>query len=272
MQKIVFISVPQCGTHLLLRYFDHAGFRHIGPYDQLVYTASMCDTVRNLESGDYTAWHYPWSEQIVNHIKAVGAKAVFLYRDPRAQICSRMHFILRTNSDVLHTLFAKRLQTNRERLLRLMAGFSDEELRHFIEPHRNWDLPRPEDGEGPFSSYRGGVNSLYRQYARWLWEPFVFSVRFEDIIGPQGGGSREKQLSVLRGLMDFTGVKEGSPDAEALAGMLFSKDAGTFRKGQIASWKEEFTPELHDIFLEESAKLLELWGYAKDGPPDLPPV
>lgn len=262
LQKTVFISVPQCGTHLLLRYFDRAGFRHIGPYNSLVYKASMCDTVKKLEFGDYTAWHYPWSEQIVSHIKEVGAKAVLLFRDPRAQICSRMHFILRLETHPLHNLFAKYLRTNHERMVRLIKGIPAEELQAFTRPIGDWDSLNVEDGKGPLSILRRGVNDNYRYFARWLDEPFVHTVRFEDIIGPQGGGCREKQLSVLRELMDFTGVKVGSPDAETLAGLLFNRDTATFRKGQIDSWKEDFTPELHDIFLEESANLLQLWGYA----------
>jgi len=267
MQKIVFVSIPKCGTHLLLRYFDLAGFRHAGPYGQLLYDEPY-EVIDNLGYGDYSAWHYRWSQRFLGHIVAAGAKVVFLYRDPRAYVVSSLHHVLRTRQHLLHKLFVENLPSDQERLLRLIRGFTDEELLRFAPPTDKRYQPKPEDGKGPFSSFRGhvgvqgtGVNNVYRYYARWLDEPFVFPVRFEDIIGPQGGGSRERQLTVLQDLLAFTGAREGSPDAEALAGMLFSKDAATFRKGQIGSWREEFTPELYEVFLQESRELLELWGY-----------
>jgi hypothetical protein len=261
MQKIVFVSIPKCGTHFLLRYLDFVGFRNIGPYGQISYESSMLESVDMLGHGDYTAWHYPWSQDIVDRIVNVGARVILLFRDPRDYIVSNLHHIIRVNEHRLHTLLAIHVKTHHERVLRLIRGIIEAELVTFSRPRGDWDLLLPETGKGPLSTHSAGVNEIFRFFARWLDEPFVFPVRFEDIIGPQGGGSRERQLEVLQALLAFTGAKEGSPDAEALAGMLFSSDATTFRKGQIGSWREEFTPELYEVFLQESRELLELWGY-----------
>jgi hypothetical protein len=264
MQKICFISIPKCGTHLIMRYLDLAGFRRIGPFDILAFDKGLGHHISELAAGDYTAWHYRWCQELRQQIVEAGAKVVFLYRDPRAYVCSLLPFILRTQSHPAHALFSEHLKTDGERFVRILHGFTEHDAQAFKPP--GWPTPKPcsSDGLGPPSTKRGGVNDVYRRYARWLKEPFVFPVRFEDIIGPQGGGSREKQLNVLRELMAFTGVREDSPDAESLAGMLFSENAATFRKGQIDSWKEEFAPEINELFLKESRELLELWGYDPD--------
>ena len=273
MEKILFTSIPKSGTHLLLRYFDITGFKHAGPFGGLVFDEKFYDFVQNLQAGEYSAWHYHWSENLASIIRNNGAKVVFLYRDPRARVCSNLHFIMKTPHHRLFNFFTKHLQTDRERIQRLIEGFSDEDyFTHIMKKHNSDELdtihPCPSDhpllvtGKGPLSKHRGGINNVYRLFTRWLDDPDVFSVRFEDIIGPKGGGDGQTQMRVLRELMQFTGVPAvGSLDAETIATQLFHTGATTFRRGSIDAWREDLTPELHDLFLQESRELLELWGY-----------
>jgi len=121
--------------------------------------------------------------------------------------------------------------------------------------------PSPEERKGPASKYACGLNNTYRMYARWFDDPSCYCVRFEDIIGPQGGGDRETQVKALAALMEYTGVCNDMTDPEAVADQIFGTEAPTFRKGQIDSWREEMSPEVYEVFLRECGEVLKMWGY-----------
>lgn len=173
MQKVVFISIPQCGTHLLLRYLALAGFRHAGPYGQIRYTEDMPRFIDRLEPGDYTAWHYRWTPETSPIARMASAHVIMLYRDPRAQACSLMHFIRRTPAHPAHSFLETRLNSDRERMLRLIQGYFDVDFDEFEPPGLPADPFCHEHGKGPISTRRGGLNNVYRYYARWRYEPCV---------------------------------------------------------------------------------------------------
>ena len=233
MEKILFTSIPKSGTHLLLRYFDITGFKHAGPFGGLVFDEKFYDFVQNLQAGEYSAWHYFWNEKLVSIIRNIGAKVVFLYRDPRAQVCSYTNFIMRTSAHPFYNLFQSQ-RNDEERIKILFQG-----LPHQVQ----------------------GVAGFYKTHELWLSNPDVYKVRFEDIVGPKGGGSVEKQLQVVRELIDFTGGSKDNLVAKVVAEALFDQNSVTFDKGQIDSWHKYFTPELHDLFMQETGDLLKVWGY-----------
>jgi hypothetical protein len=272
MEKIIFTSIPKSGTHLLLRFFDRTGFKQAGPYGEIFFDEQFYDFVKELKSGEYSAWHYHWDGRLAKVIRDIGAKVVFLYRDPRAHICSNLDFIMKTPMHPLFNLFTNHVQTNRERIRILIEGFSENDYSDHSETEcsKIVDPAVPSaicgaspllGGRGPISKKSGGVNALYWLFSNWLAEPNVYRVRFEDIIGSKGGGSTEKQLQVVRELMEFTGIPQGEVSPQKVADFLFDEQSHTFRKGQINSWSEHFTPELHDLFLQESRELLGVWGY-----------
>jgi hypothetical protein len=89
-------------------------------------------------------------------------------------------------------------------------------------------------------------------------------VRFEDLVGPEGGGSEEAQRLAVGRVAKHLGV----PVEERTIGLVGEKLFGagrTFRRGQIGSWREEFTAE-HERALEEAAgPLLAELGYQEAG-------
>lgn len=237
MNKVFFVSVPKSGTHMLMLYFNLVGFAHVGQSPAAVYLAPDSTIIEDIREGEVTAWHERWNPQVVKRLVDNQVHVVFLYRDPRGQACSLMHWLMRDEGHALHRAFMDDFPSTHERLSLIISG-------------------------GNIAGQQmAGISQVYSEYRRWLDEPFVFPLRFEDIIGPSGGGSRERQLSVLRDLMAFTGAAERAPEPEQLADMLFGNQATTFRKGQIDSWKEEFTPELHEMLLQEFNGVLDLWGY-----------
>lgn len=98
-------------------------------------------------------------------------------------------------------------------------------------------------------------------YEKALWllhHPGVCKVSFEELIGPQGGGSAETQRAAVSRVLRFLGVNE---DPETIAPRLFRPDAFSFFKGQIGSWREAFTPEHEKLFMDRYGEMLTAYGY-----------
>jgi hypothetical protein len=94
----------------------------------------------------------------------------------------------------------------------------------------------------------------------WLLNhPNVCKTSFEELIGPQGGGSAEEQTQALKRVFEFLGVTDQKP--EEVASKLFNRDSFSFYKGQIGGWREAFTTEHWRLANERFGDVLQLYGY-----------
>ena len=163
----------------------------------------------------------------------------------------------------MYPVFTQHSKTSKERIASLIRGFDADQMR-FIKPSTYDQISKTVDTENPNDATKKscrGIKRLYGFYYKWLQDPSCFSLKFEDIIGPKGGGSEKKQLQVIRELMRFTGTPKGRLNPREVAAALYDENSSTFRKGQIDSWRNDFTPELHELFMKESGELLKQWGY-----------
>ncbi|RFU36340.1 hypothetical protein DZF91_38540 [Actinomadura logoneensis] len=99
-------------------------------------------------------------------------------------------------------------------------------------------------------------------FERSLWllhHPNVCKVSFEELVGAKGGGSDSAQKQAIERICNFL---EFDGDRGNLAASLFRKDAFSFFKGQIGSWREVFTPELKPLLENRLGRAVELYGYA----------
>lgn len=88
---------------------------------------------------------------------------------------------------------------------------------------------------GPLYFYRRALNLIDHT------DPLI--LRFEDLTGPEGGGSLEAQLETVYTTANRLNIPMTEERAHDIANSLFGSSP-TFRKGEIGSWKEHFT-ELH---------------------------
>ncbi|MEV4752927.1 hypothetical protein AB0K21_41840 [Streptosporangium sp. NPDC049248] len=99
------------------------------------------------------------------------------------------------------------------------------------------------------------------QFEKALWllnHPKVCKVRYEDLVGPQGGGSRERQLDAVNRVLRHLGSDR---DAEEVAGRVYNPDSWSFYKGRSGGWQERFTARNLARFNEQFGDLLEQYGY-----------
>jgi hypothetical protein len=165
-------------------------------------------------------------------------KIIFNYRDPRDVVLSMVNFLSdrtgRGFSNYHDFLVFSRILKSRDSLAGQLA----------------YALTDP--------SFPG-----QRDLSHMIWllnHPDVCKTSFEELVGPQGGGTAQAQASALRRVLDFLGVPGVAP--ADVAGGLFNPGVFSFYKGQIGGWREAFTPELRRMAEDRLGDLLRLYGYA----------
>lgn len=107
------------------------------------------------------------------------------------------------------------------------------------------------------------IKKTYDEYLPWMKNPRVYTVKFEDLVGRQGGESQRKQLNELRAIARHIGLETSETEIQKVADSLFGGTM-TFRKGQTGSWKKHFTDAQKKLFKKVAGQLLIDLGYEKD--------
>lgn len=196
------------------------------PLEKLLYKVSR------LQDAHYFKAHTGYKEEVERFLWYSGISHIFVYRDLRDVAVSQSYHVVagddtrfsHPNKDLYRSL-----DSHEEVLKAVIAGIDK--------------YP--------------GVFDRWEQYAGWLDVNWVRKVRFEDL--------RNKPHETVRGLVLY-GLGRVAPLFNykiAVNGDVFDllidamvAEAGdtdrsiTFRKGTIGQWREEFTPEIVDLFKE----------------------
>lgn len=228
---IILISIPKCGTHLMGKLLSiltdqthrTPGINGAGGSEHIVE-----DALKLYNEGKFSHIHFNFSTKGIRLYKEFGIKPFFIYRDPRDQIIA---WALSENTD---------------------SGCSIEErIFHALDPEREY-----------FWGYHG-INDLYTNIMPWAAAPSVCAVKFEDLVGPTGGGSIEKQYATIERIANHLGMPLSHAIIAAIAKELFG-NTRTFREGKIDSWKEYFTQEHKEFFKKNAGQILIDLGYETD--------
>lgn len=234
------IGVPKAGTHMLLRLLQK-GFCFKGPSDIDKIMPESFYFLNGLDQHTEISYLSPY-HAVPNHVAAFFEQsALFMYRDPRDIAVSLYHWLTKPSKQLLernnvpalyhslHPYFAS-LSSDHERLMKTICGaplFNS--IRDFVMP-----------------------------FADWLKMPNIIPIRFEDLIGPKGGGSLDAQVELIWKLQ----LKFHIPGRPlSFAENVFDEGCPTFRKGQIGSYKEEFTEEHYKAFQSLPQDFMEMYGY-----------
>src|SRR5256885_15665980 len=98
----------------------------------------------------------------------------------------------------------------------------------------------------------------------WLDDPGTLVCRFEDLVGPEGGGSHERQLSEIHRVASCVERPLADDDAKRVADAMYSRTGLTFRKGQVGDWRNHFNDEHQQEFDRVARRHLAALGYDRD--------
>ena len=237
--RVLANSCPKSGTHLLIRVLSLLPL--LVPrwrYDIVKGKLQLPEALPKICKGQYIATHLYWSQELVEALNSADIRTLCIIRDLRDVVLSRAYY--HTYSLTTHPAFSylNSMKSDAERLMAAIVG-----------------TDKPGMGFCSIGDWAGG-------YAPWLNEPTCLAIRFEDLIGCAGGGSDEKQVEAVRGIVYHLGIELSENQIYEIAKQAFFQEANTFRKGQIGDWKNYFTDEHKSVFKEVAgAALIEL-GYA----------
>jgi len=90
---------------------------------------------------------------------------------------------------------------------------------------------------------KGGYYRMSYDLSLFLDDPRFYVIRFEDLVGPRGGGDKKRQTHTIYNLAAYIGMPISYAKASKLGDDLFGGKTMTFRKGQIGSWKKACNAE-----------------------------
>jgi len=185
----------------------------------------------------YFQAHLPHSDDLEAFLAENNLKLLFIIRDPRDVLLSFVNHMLRDPSFPFHRQFHSMSSTE----ARLRATL-----------------------EGCIGDRGIPLASLPNRLARvmgWYRSKQTLTVRFEDLIGPQGAGLAQRQRQTVRRVCDHMQFDFSEQRLDEIASSVFNTRASTFHKGQIGTWKEAFTPTIERMFADACGPYIRQLGY-----------
>jgi len=243
-------SIPKSGTHLLFECAKAFGFRN--PPSQDLPRADddlVPGHFYNLQHMTLNRLAIPFF-QSPDFINAFSSSVVlFIYRDPRDVAVSMAHYLAS--------------QTDYHMLRQYMRALDPaDRLSTVIEG--TYPLPVYLNRQ---TKFRGTIRDLVLRYIDWVQSPLpnCVPVRYEDLVGTQGGGDALSQSRALW-ILQLALQVPGSPSA--FAGQIYNRSTVTFREGRIGGYRREFTSRHHAQLAALGGDFLDSLGYGDNGGTD----
>lgn len=262
--RILITTIPKSGTHLIdsvLAYFPglsrlrraalNANLRW-HPYNflfwggsrecqmgigrpQSVKMISVRSALRRIREGQYGIGQVPYEFQILELVLSESLIPIALVRDPRDIAVSSMYHSLNNKRHILH---------------REIAATSDPVAR----------LRKILFGTGISTEQQLPIIRQLELFKGWTNAHGVLTLRFEDLVGPKGGGSLERQIKAILELSEHIGVPLTADDAKRIGETMFGTGL-TFRRGQMGAWKKYFDEKMLEDLDAGAGDAVRLMGY-----------
>lgn len=245
-------SIPKAGTHALMSLLDAIpGMRFSG--EHFTFTGAdrpggsneqslreLAAMVGRLRPALYMTGHIRHQPDIVATLADAGCRTVVILRDPRAIALSAANYLRSNERHPLHSSILATYPELDDRVHAVITGI-------------------------PPSVTSPGIPGLPQRldrYIPWLDEPGVLVVRYEDLVGAQGGGEEQRQRVVVRDVLGFLGFPADDGMVGRVTESVYSTASATFRRGQIDSWRHELAPRQVEFVNQACEQQLLRLGYS----------
>ena len=236
------------GRHFALPDFfarsSQAGSPTSAPSEYAALNSSRLRTfLAKCPQGMFVTAHARFHPDLQVLLRDLQLRHVLLIRDPRDVVVSHAFFVKHMSLHPQHTYFMDVLTTDAERIMASIRGFG----------------PAMADNDSFIS-----IPDIFAKFSRWLDDPSVLIVRFEDLVGVQGGGESKTQLENITAIAHFIDRPLSQTQVKDIAQRMYGKGGLTFRKGQTGDWRNHFTAAHKQAFKEVAGDLLIRFGYETD--------
>lgn len=191
--------------------------------------------------GMFVTAHARFHPRLSDLVAELRFRHVVLLRDPRDVAVSHAFYMLRDAQHQHHEYYSRTLKSDEERLMASIRGF-----RLGAE------------------NYLPPLGETFGAYLPWTEDASTLVVRFEDLVGPRGGGDAERQLAEIGRIARFVERSLSPEEASRIARRMYGKGGLTFRKGRTGDWRHHFGEDHKRAFKETAGELLISLGYEND--------
>ncbi|HVW99781.1 MAG TPA: hypothetical protein VHA52_05035 [Candidatus Babeliaceae bacterium] len=242
-EHILINCIPKTGTHLVGKcLFLLTGKRHL-------LHAGVPDKakLKELSKDNFFSTHTKYTREHAREIEENNYKCFFILRDWRDQLVSFTYWVLKRDQEWPGLRYMEFNDLLMELIERGAPVYS-----HF----------GPREDHALFSL--NGVDKFYRPYFAWMKHPAFYTVKFENLVGPKGGGTLDAQLQEIKNIARHIGIHLTDTQALKVSNELFG-GTWTFREGKIGDWKNHFKQKHIDAFKKRAGQFLIYYGkYEKD--------
>lgn len=239
--KVYVATVPKAGTFLLikaLKLMNVDFYGKSGRYNEATW----------LQTGQAHLMHYIQSKEMekLPEVFSSKNKYIVLYRDPRDFMISYLKWAALAKDRII--LAEWRRVPFQDKISQAINETTPQRFNNFLAWKEHFD-----------NFY------IVQELKKRNWD-HVLMIKFEDLIGPKGGGSLKKQTEVLREIAKFLNIEITKRSIKKLQKALWG---GTFtfteEKQKVGQWKAHFTSQhIADFNNKHHSLLLDL-GYEQDG-------
>nr|HID58122.1 hypothetical protein [Desulfobacterales bacterium] len=233
-KPLFLISIPKSGTHLLYQLVEAFGYEpgiicpdHPSPGTWYCIEYSNSHTsardffIDTVRRSPFGNRHHPFPR----------SPAIFIYRNPLDILVSEAHYYHQDGKTLFHGYLSKK--SFEERLLTLIN-----------DP---WLL--------------GSIRDRVGNFVAWLDFQNVIPISFEELVGPNGGGSIQHQTLLIWSMQLKLHIPGNPRD---FGDKVFNKRSPTFHEGRIGSHAKYFTNKAYEKFYELPQDFMTLLGYDFD--------
>lgn len=178
----------------------------------------MQTLLSGMPQGGVATAHLVHEPRFVELVRATGVGHVLIVRDPRDVAVSYAEYAAVAEHHYLHAHFAA--LSPDERLLAAIEG---------VPGDVPWDSVALRD-----------IGAVFAQFLAWRDEPETLLVRFEDLVGPGGGGDALTQRTTVERIAAHIGLAPSEAQIQAAAAAVFDPRSPTFRRGVSGEWRARF--------------------------------
>src|SRR5581483_8088455 len=174
-----------------------------------------------IQDGQFATGHFSAYPALLELLDELNFARLFVVRDLRDVVVSHAHYVTGQRSHTYFKRYAEKFRSTDERLMASITGSDADEHDPALE----------------------SIGARARAYRPWLDDPNCLVVRFEALVGAQGGSTEELQEATVSAIAQ----QVGRPlDAETLLRVcrnVWSPSSSTFRSGQVGEWRRHFKSE-----------------------------
>jgi len=271
---VYLLTMMKSGTHLMDKFLRLLLAKDDREY-QYAKTSGKNQPIRSLitSMNDYRIrfCHIPKDKNTPLYHQLYDRKKILLIRDPRDVIISGSHFIpkifelsQRSSPPVWAVNYVSHAGTFLKKWDKLPLSQRLESMIERKVPDKLYKFTpksyqeNPDEELPPFN-----IAEQITVAAEYTHSPNTLVIRFEDLVGPKGGGSKQAQYKCMEAIADYIGVPFNQKIYAKIAKDLYGSSY-TFRSGKKSSWETTFSTKHKKLFKEEYGQDIISMGYEKN--------